>query len=190
MSDLDEPQDDLEEEDFDGAIEEEEDGGGKRLLILIGLPLLLIIGGGAGAFLSGLADPLLDMLGGEEPVVEEVAEDTEPSSPIDRRAPVGAAVFYDLPEMLVNLNTAGRNRNYLKILISLELVSEGDITAVEAVLPRIVDNFQVYLRELRMEDLQGVGGMARLRKELLDRVNEAVTPLEVNDILFKEMVVQ
>lgn len=186
MSDLDES---LEDEDFDGEIDDD-DGGSKRLLVMIGLPLLLILGGGAGAFFSGLADPLLDMLGGEEPVVEQVAESPEPSGPIDRRAPVGTAVFYEMPEMLVNLNTVGSKRNYLKILMSLELASEADITAVESVLPRIVDNFQVYLRELRMEDLQGVGGMARLRAELLNRVNEAVSPLQVNDILFKEMVVQ
>ncbi len=98
--------------------------------------------------------------------------------------------FYDLPEMLVNLNTAGRPRSFLKILISLELASENDITTIESVLPRIVDNFQVYLRELRMEALQGVGGMARLRKELTDRVNSAVSPAQINDVLFKEMIVQ
>ena len=123
-------------------------------------------------------------------MVEEVAEPDEPSGPIDRRAPVGNAVFYEMPEMLVNLNTGGRQRSFLKILISLELSSEADITRVESMLPRIVDNFTVYLRELRMEDLQGVGGMARLRKELTDRVNSAVSPTQINDVLFKEMIVQ
>ena len=191
MSDLNEPRETAEKMIAMASGEEEiedDEGGGKRLFIMIGLPLPLIIGGGAGAFFSGLADPLLNMLGGDEPVVEEVAEPAEPAAP--SRAPVGTAIFYDLPEMLVNLNTAGQRRNFLKILISLELASEGDITTVEAVLPRIVDNFQVYLRELRMEDLQGVGGMARLRKELLDRVNSAVSPTQINDVLFKEMIVQ
>jgi flagellar FliL protein len=58
------------------------------------------------------------------------------------------------------------------------------------VLPRIVDNFQVYLRELRLEDLQGAAGMYRLREELLNRVNAAVRPAQVKDVLFKEMIVQ
>ncbi len=80
------------EEDFDSE-EGDDGGGGKRLLIMIGLPLLLILGGGAGALFSGLADPLLNMLGGDEPVVEEAVETAEPSGPVDRRAPVGNAVF-------------------------------------------------------------------------------------------------
>jgi flagellar protein FliL len=58
------------------------------------------------------------------------------------------------------------------------------------VLPRIIDNFQVYLRELRVEDLKGSGGMYRLREELLLRVNAAVAPAKINDVLFKEMLVQ
>jgi flagellar FliL protein len=57
-------------------------------------------------------------------------------------------------------------------------------------LPRIVDNFQVYLRELRVDDLQGSAGMYRLREELLRRVNLAVRPARVKDVLFKEMLVQ
>jgi len=159
------------------------------------LPLLLVIGGAAGAYFSGLADPLLAMLGGEEPPpVEQMGEDgaegTADIGPGAGGAPVGSAIFYDLPEMLVNLNTAGRKRNFLKMRVSLELANEADITTIEMVLPRIVDNFQVYLRELRMEDLQGAAGMYRLREELLNRVNSAVRPARVNEVLFKEMIVQ
>jgi flagellar FliL protein len=57
-------------------------------------------------------------------------------------------------------------------------------------MPRIVDNFQIYLRELRVDDLRGSGGIYRLREELLARVNAAVAPVKVNDVLFKEMLVQ
>jgi len=38
--------------------------------------------------------------------------------------------------------------------------------------------------------LQGAAGMYRLREELLTRVNAAVRPAQVRDVLFKEMVVQ
>ncbi|MCE2510754.1 MAG: flagellar basal body-associated FliL family protein [Alphaproteobacteria bacterium] len=57
--------------------------------------------------------------------------------------------------MLVNLNTQGRKASYLKISVSLELENPNDIPRIEAVMPRIVDKFQVYLRELRVEDLNG-----------------------------------
>jgi flagellar FliL protein len=177
------------DEDFDGEGGDDDGGGKKRLLIIIALPLLLIIGGGAGAYFSGLADPLLDMLGGAEPEVTEGDTEGDPAEP-SGPAPVGSAVFYDLPEMLVNLNTPGSKRNFLKMTISLELKSENDITAIESVLPRIIDNFQVYLRELRLEDLQGAQGMFRLRNELRDRVNEAVAPSEIDDVLFREIIVQ
>ena len=150
---------------------------GKKLVLFIILPVLLLVGGIAGAFFAGLLDPLL---GSEpEPVVEEEV------------APVATkAVFYDLPEMLVNLNSGGRKNSYLKISIALELTREEDRDEISTLLPRVVDNFQVYLRELRIEDLRGSAGLQRLREELLIRVNTAAHPVQVRDVLFKEMLVQ
>lgn len=176
------------EEDFevDGASEEAElarpkrIGPDKKKIIFIVLPLLLIVGVAAGAYFSGVADPLLRLLKSDHK-----AEGARPKD-----GAVQPAVFYDLPEILVNLNSPGRRQNFLKIRISLELQSPLDVSKVEAVMPRIIDNFQVYLRELRIEDLQGSAGMLRLREELLARVNNAVKPTKINDVLFKEMLVQ
>ena len=61
---------------------------------------------------------------------------------------------------------------------------------LQRILARIVDNFQVYLRELRPEELSGTKGVVRLKEELLVRVNGAVDPIKVYDILFKEILVQ
>src|SRR3546814_3229881 len=108
----------------------------------------------------------------------------------EQHVPVPQTVFFDLPQMLVNLNTGGKNRNYLKIAISLELTSQEDSVALQNLLPRVVDNFQVYMRELRVEDLRGSAGVQRLREELLLRVNKAVYTIQVRDGLFKEMLVQ
>jgi flagellar FliL protein len=57
-------------------------------------------------------------------------------------------------------------------------------------MPRIIDSAQVFLRELRLDDLQGSAGMLRLREELMRRINAAVSPVEVRDVLFKEIIVQ
>ena len=162
----------------DVEIEATPKGGlnGKKLVLFIIMPVLLLIGGLAGAYFAGLLDPLL---GHKEEVVEEEV------APVDTRA-----VFFDLPQMLVNLNTGGRKNNYLKIAISLELASKEDSVELQNLLPRVVDNFQVYLRELRVEDLRGSAGVQRLREELLMRVNTAVHPVVVKDVLFKEMLVQ
>ena len=99
-------------------------------------------------------------------------------------------VFFPLEEIIVNLNTGGRKSSFLKIRISLELTNSEDIPRIRDVMPRIMDNFQVYLRELRIEDLKGSAGMYRLREELLSRVNAAAAPAKINDVLFKEMLVQ
>ena len=165
-------------EDIGDGIEAEakpREGGmsGKTLVLFIILPILLVLGGAGGAYFAGLLDPLLGAKQEEEEIVA-----------------VGQTVFYDLPEMLVNLGGSGRKSSYLKIALSLELEDPAAMVRVDQVLPRIVDNFQVYLRELRIEDLSGSAGLQRLREELLLRVNAATQPAVVKDVLFKEMLIQ
>ena len=150
--------------------------GRKKLLLLIGLPIVLLIAAAAGLYFSGLADSFLK---GDQ---EAKSEAPPPPKP---------AVFLDLPEILVNLNSAGSRRvNFLKISISLEVESPSDVVKLQTLMPRIVDSFQVYLRELRIDDLKGSAGMYRLREDLLRRINEAARPVKINDVLFKEMLIQ
>lgn len=153
---------------------------GKKIVLFFVLPLLLLVGGGAGVFFSGLLG------GGEEEkkaVAGVVADGEGPVLP-------PKTVFFDLPEMLVNLNSSGRRPSFLKMRVSLELTSDADAVRLKELSPRIIDNFQVYLRELRVEDLRGSAGIYRLREELLARVNAAVRPTKVKDVLFKDMLVQ
>jgi flagellar FliL protein len=151
---------------------------GKTLVLFVIAPLLLLVGLGAGAHFIGLTAMIF---GGDAHEAQKQEAEAQPSRP---------AVFYNLPEMLVNLNSGGRRTSFLKISVSLELDNATDIPRIEAVMPRIVDNFQIYLRELRVEDLRGSAGLYRLREELLARVNNAAQPARVNDVLFKEMLVQ
>ena len=153
----------------------DEPAGGKKKLILIAVALLLVIGAAGAGFM--FFNPFAK---------KEVAEGAAEAAP----PPPKAAVFLDLPDLLVNLNSANRRTNFLKISISLEVESAGDVQKLQALMPRIVDSFQVYLRELRLEDLRGSAGMYRLREDLLRRINEAARPVKVNDVLFKELLVQ
>ena len=57
-------------------------------------------------------------------------------------------------------------------------------------MPRVLDGFQLYLRALTLDDVQGATGMQRLKEELTARVNLAVAPVTVTDVLLKEMLVQ
>lgn len=172
------------EEDFDDDMEGADDSGDsapsrklpiKKILMVV-LPILLLVGAGAGLYFTG--------------TLEALFAESAPAEAPDRPKMVQPAVFHDLPELLVNLQGQGRKQAFLKIHVALELESDLDKPKVDQVLPRIIDVFQVYLRELRVEDLQGAAGMHLLREELLTRVNAAVKPVKVNDVLFKEMLVQ
>jgi flagellar FliL protein len=101
------------------------------------------------------------------------------------------AVFLDVPEVLVNLSSAGTDRTqYLKVKIVLEL-PDSELTAqIQPIMPRVMDAFQTYLRELRTTDLDGSAGLYRLKEELTRRVNAAIAPNRINAVLFKEIVVQ
>ena len=149
---------------------------GKKLVLFIVLPVILLLGGGAGVFFSGILDS------GPEPMAEADQEGEPKELP--------AAVYYDVPDLLVNLNTGEGGQAFLRLSISLELSGNEARGLIESIEPRIVDSFQVYLRELRVEDLGGSAGLQRLREELLLRVNAAAQSHVVKDVLFKEMLVQ
>ena len=150
--------------------------GGKMLIIIAGGLVVLLLAIGAGLYFTGMLNRFI----GHK---EEVTEKAAPPKP---------TVFFDLPDLLVNLNSTGANRraNFLKISVSLEVESQADVARIQAVMPRVIDNFQVYLRELRVEDLRGSAGIYRLREELLARVNTAAAPAKILDVLFKEILIQ
>jgi flagellar protein FliL len=106
-------------------------------------------------------------------------------------AKITPPVFYDMPDILVNLSSSGSDRTqYLKVKVVLELPNEAMKAQIEPLMPRVMDMFQTYLRELRASDLDGSAGLYRLKEELTRRVNAAIAPDRINAVLFKEIVVQ
>jgi len=104
---------------------------------------------------------------------------------------VKPVVFVDLPELLVNLSNAGNDRTqYLKVKIVLELPDQIMVQQIQPIMPRVMDAFQTYLRELRPIDLDGSAGLYRMKEELTRRVNASIAPNRINAVLFKEIVVQ
>ncbi len=178
----------------------------KKLILIIVLPLLLLFGGGAGAYFTGMLDGLLGKTGeevAEGEHAEEGAADHGKKADAHGKADTkkaaaghgdghggGAGGFVQIPNMLVNLTSEGSQQRYLRLSVQIELANPADQAAVEAVMPRVVDQFQTYLRELRVKDLRGSAGIYRLQIELLNRVNAAAYPVEVKDVLFQEILVQ
>jgi flagellar FliL protein len=151
----------------------------KKLLIFVLLPILLLGGTAAGLVVTGIFNPF----GGEE--AAEHGHEKKAAAPDPANI-----TFYDMPDLLVNLNGSGKRVSFLKMRVSLELADAKDQPAIQKLAPRVIDSFQVYLRELRAEDLRGSAGITRLKEELLRRVNAAVEPVKVRDVLFREMLVQ
>lgn len=143
----------------------------KRKLIIIAAAVLLLLGAGGGGWFFFFNHH------GEE----KHAEAPAPKPP----------VFVDVPDILVNLaGLPGERVQYLKIKVVLEVKDEPLVEKIKPTMPRLMDIFQTYLRELRATDLAGSAGLFRLKEELTKRVNAVISPGQVNAVLFKEVVVQ
>lgn len=142
---------------------------GRTKLLLIGAAVILLGGGGGGWFL--MKGPAKDA------VTAEV------------KKPVA---FVDVQEMTVNLaSEPNQDRpKFLKLKVALEVRDAKVVSEVQPLLPRVQDIFQVFVRELRASELEGSGGIHRLREELLRRVNLAIFPSKADAVLFKEVIVQ
>lgn len=156
-------------------------GGGKKKLIIIGaLAVVLLAGGGAAAYVMGLFG------GGGEPA----AAHGDGHGDDGHGGPPAAPVFYALPDLVVTLNSGERKTRYLKAHVILELARAEDQAQIELMTPRILDFCQIFLRELRPDELRGSAAIVRMREELLKRINAAVAPVAVRAVLFTDLLVE
>jgi flagellar protein FliL len=153
--------------------------GNKKLLMIGGGGVLLLFAGiGAGLYFFVFAGP-------------SAAEQAKMAAATPQIPIVPPSVaFYDLPDIVVNIQSADGSPAYLKLSVALELAAAEEKAGMQALTPRIIDQFQSYLRELRVDDLHGSAGVLRLKEELLRRINVAAAPYPVKDVLLKEMIVQ
>jgi flagellar FliL protein len=188
------------------------DKRGRRKLLLLAIPFALVAVGG-GLWFSGILPSLLGVArpagaegGHGAPAVQ--AQGAAPAAhaaarPDDQGAapaaahgkpaaprPPGAPVFAELPDIIANLNGGPRRTVYVKLRARLELAKPEDEPAVQAAMPRLLDLFQTYLREMRPEELRNSAGTYRLREELLARSNIALAPVRAQDLLFTEILIQ
>jgi flagellar protein FliL len=166
---------------------EEKQGFVKKLLgkLTGNKKLLMIAGGGALVLLLGIGAGLyFFVFSGSDS--SKTAENAVPEIP----ATPPQVAYYDVPDLIVNIQTSDGSAAYLKLSVSLELFTAEEKAGVQALTPRIIDQFQGYLRELRADDLKGSAGIMRIKEELLRRTNVAAAPYRVRDVLLKEMIIQ
>ena len=166
-----------------------------KMLIIIGAAAVLVLGGGGTAafiFLKPQPDAAHGAKGehGKKKKDEKKGEKgkDDKSAAVVTEGPDGV-LFYTMPNVVVNMQTADGRPTFLKLKLTLEVPNQETVDALEPNMPRLQDMFQTFLRELRPEDLQGSQGSYQLRAEIQRRVNLVIAPAKVNAVLIEEMLI-
>jgi flagellar FliL protein len=179
---------------------------GKKLVLFVILPAILVLAAGGGAAMmllkggGGEAHAEGDEHAGKDKAKAKAKGKDDHGGGHGKDGEGGehaltitegeGVYFVSLPEILVNITTADGGAAYLKLRLTLEAADEQSLLALEPALPRIMDQFQSFLRELRTDDIAGSGGAYRVRLELMRRVNLVIAPARINAVLVEEMLIQ
>ncbi|WP_417461848.1 flagellar basal body-associated FliL family protein [Kordiimonas sp.] len=182
-------EDTLGEAELVEGLERKKVSGKKVVIGVVALVVAALAGLGIMSFMGGDDTPDEDA---DLHEMAEAAADKRDQAQLEQDVPTEKlkTLFYVIPAQQYNLNTGGQGSSFLRVQIQLEVDRESYKADLDAKLPRILDEFNVYMRELRPEDLDGAAGIFRLKEELLMRINQAVAPTRVRDVLFQEFLVQ
>jgi flagellar FliL protein len=144
-----------------------------KLPLLVGLVLMLALGGGGFyATWSGM------ILGGAAQEGGHAAETPDPFPEI---------AFVPVEPVMVSLGP-GSSARFLKLTTQLE-VAKAYAEEVTILMPRILDVLNSYLRAVALADLENPAAMARLRAQMLRRVQIVTGEGRVRDLLVTEFIV-
>lgn len=142
-----------------------------RIALIIGVVLALLLGG-AGFFAAykGLI------------FAHETAQSAEQAA----AAPLPDIAFVPVAPIVVPLGPAGRNQN-LRLVANLEVAPEhsGEVTAM---MPRILDVLNSYLRAVEVAQLQDPAALVRIRAQILRRIQVVTGEGRVRDLLITEFL--
>jgi flagellar FliL protein len=152
----------------------------KLLFIILGVVLLVVVGMGGGLMMmwSKLSAMNSQIVSAAE------AKEGQNAAPEAMIGPIMA-----LDTFIVNLADAGGKR-FLRVTIDLELGNAEMQEELKTRLPQVRDAILMVLPTKRFEDISTTDGKIALRDELLASLNEFLTTGQVNNIYFKEFVVQ
>ena len=166
-----------------------------KMMLIAGAAAFVVLGGGGTAafmFLGTKDAAHAEKSHGKKPKKgkkeDKKGGKEEKGGAVVREGPDGV-VFYTMPDVVVNMQTADGRPTFLKLKLTLELPDEGAVEELDPNMPRLQDMFQSFLRELRPEDLSGSQGSYQLRMEILRRVNLVIAPSRANAVLIEEMLI-
>ncbi len=155
-----------------------------KMPLILGL-VLALVGGGGGFFAvsSGLI-----LAGGESDAKhDEGHADSGDHSSEDGDKPDGpTAAFVPIEPLVISIAGTGGTR-FLRFGAQLEVPPEHE-AEVAAIMPRIVDVLNGYLRAVDLEELADPDVLVRLRGQMLRRVQVVTGQKQVRDLLIMEFV--
>lgn len=166
---------------------DEEQPKKKSKVLLFGVVGALLLGG---VSFYGVYSGLIPLPFGEEPASKEggdkakkAAKDTkDPYS----NEPAEAAAFVPVEEIVISLGPEAKSR-HLKLVVNLEVVP-GTESTVTALMPRVMDVLNTYLRAVDERDFESPNAMMRLRAQMLRRVQLVTPETTVRDVLIQQFI--
>ena len=163
-----------------------------KMMLIAGAAALVVVGGGGTAGFI-LLKPKPHAAGKPGKASAKKGKDGKDKKDVAgagqvREGPDGV-LFYTMPDLVVNMQTADGRPTFLKLKLTLELPDQAAVDSLDPNMPRLEDMFQTFLRELRPEDLAGSQGSYQLRMEILRRVNLVIAPSKANAVLIEEMLI-
>ncbi len=152
-----------------------------KLPLLIGLVLMLALGGG------GFFAVYSGMILAPDPSGNETTDGAASESEDVEILPLPTIAFVPLDPLVINLGS-GRDSYHLRFRAQLEVAPEYE-AEVTAVLPRVLDVLNGYLRAVSLEDLQNPASLTKLRAQMLRRIKIVTGEGRVRDLLVMEFVI-
>lgn len=175
-------------EDTTDPVEKAKKKKGLILPLLVGLVLAGIAGGGG--YWAVTSGPLAADHAGDSTQASGYGESTDEDgdAPVERPRPELAEVaFVPLEPLVVNLGSETADRH---LLFTAELeVAPDDAEEVTHLMPRVMDVINSYLRVIDIQELTDPRTLARLRAQLLRRIQVVTGDVLVRDLLVIEFVV-
>ncbi len=157
---------------FDG---DETAQGRGRLGLVLGLVAALVLGGG------GFFAAYSGLVGGGE-----AGHAADPVATDSHSAPDSDIAFVPLEPLVVSLGHNAANR-YLRFSAQVEVPADFQ-AEVTMLMPRILDVLNGYLRAVDSRDIENPSALARLRAQMLRRIQVVTGDGRVRDLLITEFV--
>lgn len=124
----------------------------------------------AGASFAATYTDLLEKITAHRPAASELAD----------------IAFLPIDSLVISLGPAAQNR-HLRLTTQLE-VKSAKLAEAAALMPRILDTMNTYLRAISVAELEDPGALLHIRLQLLHRIQVVVGEDRVSDLLITEFL--